>query len=114
MRIRVERRSCFFQCGDRLGAINGREIQQKPVERLPRFQVVKEGFHRNTRSREHGHTTLNLGIRVDNLLFHRYLLWHVALPSRTEFQCRKLHYSWTISTNVKDTGKDTRQEFQSQ
>ena len=114
MRIRVERRSCFFQCGDRLGAINGRKIQQEPVERLTGFQVVKEGFHRNSSSREHGHATLNLGIRVDNLLFHRFLLRHRALLRRTEIPCRKSQSSWTISVNVKDSGKDTIQEFQPQ
>ena len=69
MRIGAANLSGHLYDGDRLGALNGRKIQQELIEGLPSFQIVKEIFHRDPSPGENGYTTLNRRISVDSLLF---------------------------------------------
>ena len=78
----VERGSRHFECSDRLGSIDGGKIEEESVERLTCFQVVEEIFHRNTSSREHRHSTLNFGIRVEGSFYHCSLLRHLTVHAR--------------------------------
>ena len=68
--MNVQSCPCHLQHGDRLGAIDSREVDQELIESVSCFQIVEEVLHRDASGREHGDATLDPGIRMYNMLFH--------------------------------------------
>ena len=68
--MNVQSCSRHLERGNRLDAIDSREVGQELIEGVSCFQIVKKVLYRDARCREHGHTALDPGIPLDDWFMH--------------------------------------------
>ena len=60
----------FFEKGDHLGALNGREANEKFINGVTRFEVIHQGLHGHAGSREARGAAHDFRVAGDELLLH--------------------------------------------